>query len=240
MSRIKSQIKVYNEITNFIEIARRYFINNFYDGALTILGILLGFFVVIVKNPSQSTIPSVYIILPGLGTTISMFMSGISGSYLSERAEQKKLKADLALAMGIIDEEVEEENQEDLGTQEEELKKAMLKPVRLENNNIQTKAKKKRKIKTIHDKAESFSEIIVAFVNGAAPFSGGVVPLIPFFFVKNASFIIFIFSFLVILLCIIVLGIFVGRISKESIAKNILQMLFAFTLTFIIVVLFLG
>lgn len=42
MSKIKSKIKIYNDITNFSEIARRYFINNFYDGALTILGIVLG------------------------------------------------------------------------------------------------------------------------------------------------------------------------------------------------------
>ena len=240
MSKIKSQIKIYNEITNFLEIARRYFINNFYDGALTILGILLGFFVIIAKKPLDHTIPSSYVILPGLGTIISMFFSGISGSYLSERAEQKKIKAEMEMAMGIIDEEDDEENQPDLGAQEEELKRAMLKPVRLENNNVKPKPKKKRKIKTIRDKAINFSEIIVAIINGLAPFLGGLVPLIPFFFVRNANFITFIQSFIIILLCIIVLGIFIGRVSKESIIINIIQMLFAFTITFIVVLLFLG
>ena len=68
MSKIISKIKIYNDITNFSEIARRYFINNFYDGALTILGIILGFLVVILKN--SNNIPSIYIILPSLGTSI--------------------------------------------------------------------------------------------------------------------------------------------------------------------------
>ncbi len=158
----------------------------------------------------------------------------------TERAEQKKIKAEMEMAMGIIDEEDDEENQPDLGAQEEELKRAMLKPVRLENNNVKPKPKKKRKIKTIHDKAINFSEIIVAIINGLAPFLGGLVPLIPFFFVRNANFITFIQSFIIILLCIIVLGIFIGRVSKESIIINIVQMLFAFTITIIVVLIFIG
>ena len=58
---------------------------------LTALGILLGFFVILLSKPNQP-IQSNYIILTGLGTSISMLISGISGSYLSERAEQKKDK----------------------------------------------------------------------------------------------------------------------------------------------------
>ncbi len=212
MSKIKSKIKIYNEITNFIEITRRYFINNFYDGALTILGILLGFFVMILKDPSQSTVPSIYIILPGLGTTISMFISGVSGSYLSEKAELKHSKAEIEKAMAIVDEEPKSED---------------------------NKPEKKRKIKTLHDKAENLSKIIVAFTNGFAPFLGGMAPLIPFFFVRNANFIVFILSFLIVFLCIVVLGIYIGHISKESIIKHILQMLIAFTITIIIVLLLL-
>ena len=238
MSKIKNTLKIYNDITHYSEIARRYFINNFYDGALTILGILLGFFVVILRSTTQTAIPSIYIILPGLGTAISMFTSGASGSYLSEKAEQKKNKAERAMAMGIINEPIELHNNVDIETQEEELEKAMLKTVHFDNkfNNI----KKKKKIKTIYDKAESFAGIFVAFVNGFAPFLGGLVPLIPFFFVDNAELISFILSFLIILVCIIILGIYLGHISKESVIKHILKMLFAFTITIIIVVLILG
>ena len=239
-AKIKAKIKIYNDITNFIVIVRRYFINNFYDGALTILGILLGFFVVILKDPLQPTVPSIYVILPGLGTTISMFMSGISGSYLSEKAEQKRFKAEIAIAMGIVDEKPKFKNEPGIEAQEEELEKAMLKNVKLNDNYLDTKPKKKRKIRTLYDKAENLSKIIVAFTNGVAPFFGGLLPLIPFFFVQNANFIIFILSFLIIFICIVVLGIFIGHISKESIIKNILQMLIAFTMTIIVVVIFFG
>lgn len=238
MSKIKNTLKIYNDITHFSEIARRYFINNFYDGALTILGILLGFFIVILRNTTQTAIPSSYIILPGLGTAISMFTSGVSGSYLSEKAEQKKNKAERALAMGISNKPIELHNNVDIETQEEELEKAMLKTVRLDSNF--NKRKKKKKIKTLYDKAESFAGIFVALINGFAPFLGGLVPLIPFFLVDNADLISFLFSFFIILVCIIILGIYLGHISKESVIKHILEMFFAFTITIIIVVLILG
>lgn len=236
MSKIISKIKIYNDITNFSEIARRYFINNFYDGALTILGIILGFLIVILKN--SNNIPSIYIILPGLGTSISMLVSGFSGSYLSEKAEQKKKKAKMAMAMGITDEPDEINIEVDIITQEEELKKAMLKTVHLDKKF--KKVKKKKKIKTLHDKAESFAGIFVAFINGVAPFFGGLIPLIPYFFVPNADLITFFISFIIIFMCIIILGIYIGYISKESIIIHILKMLFAFTITIIIVLLVLG
>ncbi|MBN1800663.1 MAG: VIT1/CCC1 transporter family protein [Candidatus Lokiarchaeota archaeon] len=198
----------------------------------------MGFFVVVLKDPTQPTIPSAYVILTGLGTAISMFISGLSGSYLSERAEQKKSEADLQKAMGIVEREEEAEERIDIDLQANEIEKAMLKPVKLTLS--QKKEKKERKIKTLHHKAESFAGIIVAIVNGGSPFLGGLVPLIPFFIVASASVIIFIVSFIIIVLSIVLLGIFLGRISKESIIKNILQMLFAFVLTMVIIIIFLG
>jgi len=72
------KLKMYNEITGYMEIARRYFIINFYDGVLTILGILLGFFVILLNNPN-APIPSSFVILTGLATSISMLISGFYG-----------------------------------------------------------------------------------------------------------------------------------------------------------------
>jgi len=94
------EIKTYAKITNLWAIARRYFVNNFYDGMLTVLGILLGFFVLILKG-DQGSIESSFVIFTGLGTSISMFISGLSGSYLSEKAEQKKRNVELKRAMVI-------------------------------------------------------------------------------------------------------------------------------------------
>ncbi len=99
------------------------------------------------------------------------------------------------------------------------------------NSNLK---KKKKKSKNIQEKAETFASIVVSIVNGLSPFLGGLVALIPFFFVQVAYFSTFIISFSIILVCIISLGVFLGVVSKESILKNIIQMVFAFVLTLII------
>ncbi len=235
MSNVKSKLKTYNEITGFAATARRYFVNNFYDGNLTVLGVLLGFFVVVLKDPTQPTIQSAYIILTGVGTSISMLISGISGSYLSEKAEQRKIKSDLEKAMGL-----QKTNEIKLTDTLEgkEIQKAMLKKINIKKKIVKKKDKKVEK--TVHEKAESFAGIVVSIVNGGAPFLGGLIPLIPFLLTKEAGIMSFISSFIIIFSCIILLGILLGRISKESIIKNIFQMLVAFTLTMVIVVLFLG
>lgn len=225
--------KIYAKITNLWGIARRYFVNNFYDGMLTVLGILLGFFVLILKG-DQSSIDSHIVILTGVGSSISMLISGMSGSYLSERAEQKKIKEDLNRAM-VINDSYEEEVIED-SFDVKEIEKAMLIKIK---HNVNSKAKsrlrkKKKKIKTLQEKAENYASIIVAIINGGSPFLGGLVPLIPFFLVSTADLSIFIISFFIILFCIILLGVFLGIISKESIIKNIFQMTFAFFITLLI------
>jgi predicted membrane protein (TIGR00267 family) len=237
------KIKTYAKITDFESIARRYFINNFYDGMLTILGILLGFFILIIKE-GQQTIDSHIIILTGFATSISMFMSGLSGSYISEKAEQKRLKSELDKAMVIMKEEEEKEDDDKL-LKVKEIEKAMLTVNFNDKNrrkklNLKKSNDKRRKTKTLQEKAKRFASIIVSLVNGGAPFLGGIVPLIPFFFTVEAGINSFIFSFLIVFICIVLLGIFVGFISRESLWKNVLQMLAAFGLTIIVSILVLG
>ncbi|MFX1394027.1 MAG: VIT1/CCC1 transporter family protein [Promethearchaeota archaeon] len=234
------KLKTYNEITGYAKIARRYFVNNFYDGMLTILGILLGFFVILLNEPG-TPIQSNYVILTGLGTSISMLISGISGSYLSERAEQRKGKKELEQAMGI---QLEKEK-EAIVIDEKEIQKAMVVPPKNLSDKAKRKAFIKRKIrkeklKTLHEKAERFTGVVVSLVNGISPFLGGVVAIIPFFFFAEAGITVFITSFVIIFVCIIFLGAFLGIISKESIPKNIIQMLVAFAATILITILFLG
>ncbi len=237
------KFKTYAKITDFGSIARRYFVNNFYDGMLTILGILLGFFILIFKD-GQQTVDSHIVILTGFATSISMFMSGLSGSYISEKAEQKRLKTELDKAMVIIKEERKKEEGDEL-LEDEEIEKAMLTiHFNDKNNNKKLNLKKsnnkRRKAKTLQEKAERFASIIVSLVNGCAPLLGGIVPLIPFFFTIKAGFNFFIFSFLIIFVCIVLLGIFVGFISRESLWKNVLEMLVAFGLTITVSILLLN
>jgi len=225
--------KLFSKITKLGAIARRYFVNNFYDGLLTVLGILLGFFILIIKG-SDTFIESNIVLLTGFATSLSMLISGISGSYLSEKAEQRKLKLELDKAMAIVEEEEQ--------LTQDELEKAMLKDIDLNQNQNNSQNGKEGEIrkKTIQEKAKRFASILVSLVNGLAPFFGGIIPLIPFFFVQQAGFEIFIISFLIIFISIVLLGTFLGVVSRESIIKNILQLLIAFSLTVIISILILG
>ncbi len=228
------KFRTYAKITKLWTIARRYFVNNFYDGMLTVLGILLGFFALIV-NENQVSISSHLVILTGFGSSISMLISGLTGSYLSEKAEQKKVKEELKKAMVIVTSE-EEDSIDDDSVEIKEIEKAMLIKI---NQNVYPKIKisrrkERKKKKTLQKKAENFASIIVSCINGGSPFLGGIIPLIPFLFVPSATFLVFIISFLLILSCIILLGIFLGVVSKESIIKNILQMTFAFFITLLI------
>jgi len=63
------------------EIARRYAVINGFDGILTVLGITVGAFTARVSNPSA-------LISSGLGTAIGLLVSGVSGAYVTEKAER--------------------------------------------------------------------------------------------------------------------------------------------------------
>ncbi|MBD3227006.1 MAG: hypothetical protein GF329_02375 [Candidatus Lokiarchaeota archaeon] len=231
-----SKYKTYLKITNVAAIARRYFVNNFYDGMLTILGSLLGFLTYILTG--APTVESHIIILAGIGTSISMFISGFSGSYLSEKAERRKIQNEIEKAMGRFKEEEGEKLEKNVDV--EEIEKAMLREILVDTSPTKKKKmfqkRKKQKVKTLFEKAESFANKIVSLVNGGAPLLGGLVPLFPFFFVREAGLITFIISFLIIIIFIILLGVFLGVISKGSIIKNVLQMILAFIVTFLVTI----
>ncbi len=73
-------------------IARRYFVVNGFDGALTMLGLLMGFYVsndVVLKT----------VVAACMGTAIALAVSGISSAYISESAEKKQELKELEDAM---------------------------------------------------------------------------------------------------------------------------------------------
>ena len=75
-------------------IARRYLITNGFDGALTMLGMVTGFYI------SGTTELSVAI-SACLGAAIALFISGLSSAYLSEKAEREKELRELEQALVI-------------------------------------------------------------------------------------------------------------------------------------------
>ena len=70
------------------EIIRRYIVINSFDGALTILGIILAEFFAGVKDPRL-------VILPSVGAAIAMCVSGMWGAYAAESSEVAKKERSL-------------------------------------------------------------------------------------------------------------------------------------------------
>lgn len=85
------------ELTRGVEIARRYLAMNAFDGALTMLGLVLGGLLTI--NPLNYAPGFNAILLAAAGTSIAMAISGFSGSYLAESAERDREVEDLGRAM---------------------------------------------------------------------------------------------------------------------------------------------
>ena len=86
------KFKVYLRVTGADSISRRYFVMNSFDGALTMLGVIVGAWA------SGSLDPRVIIGI-GLGASLAMGVSGFSGAYMAERAERKRRLNRLKRAM---------------------------------------------------------------------------------------------------------------------------------------------
>jgi len=81
------KIRRYIRISEVAPISRRYFIMNAFDGATTILGIVIGAYAAEITNES-------WVIWSGLGVSLAMGLSGFVGAYMTEEAErEKKLNA---------------------------------------------------------------------------------------------------------------------------------------------------
>jgi predicted membrane protein (TIGR00267 family) len=85
------------ELTQGVEIARRYLAMNAFDGALTMLGLILGGLFTI--NPDNPDPGFNAILLAAAGTSIAMAISGFSGSYLAESAERDREVDEMGRAM---------------------------------------------------------------------------------------------------------------------------------------------
>ena len=77
------KIGVYLKVTKASGIARRYFVMNGFDGAMTVFGIVLGSWIAGVSKPE-------IIILAGLGACLAMGFSGFFGAYMAEKAERER------------------------------------------------------------------------------------------------------------------------------------------------------
>ncbi len=96
--RLIDQARLLLGVTGTHGIMRRYFVVNGFDGALTMLGLIVGF---LVSSPADLSI----IINVCLGAAIALGMSGVSSAYVSEAAERQRAlgKLEEAMVSGLRD-----------------------------------------------------------------------------------------------------------------------------------------
>jgi len=174
------------ELTKGVEIARRYLAMNAFDGALTMLGLLLGGLITI--DPLNSTPGFNAILLAAAGTSIAMAVSGFSGSYLAESAERER--------------------------EVEEMGRAMLTDM----------------TDSMYAKASRTTAVVVAIVDGAAPAVAALIIMSPLWFVPYGLLtydLAFYIAMAICMLLLVLLGLFLGHISKKSMWKYAARTLFA-------------
>jgi predicted membrane protein (TIGR00267 family) len=81
--RFLEKIRRYIRISEVASISRRYFIMNAFDGATTVLGIVIGAYAAGITN-------ELWVIWSGLGVSLAMGLSGFVGAYMTEEAEREK------------------------------------------------------------------------------------------------------------------------------------------------------
>jgi predicted membrane protein (TIGR00267 family) len=81
-------IREYERIAGFSQIARRALANNAFDGMLTMIGVLMGNYLGDVRSAAT-------VIRIGIATSVSIGISGLWGAYLAESAERGRDLAEL-------------------------------------------------------------------------------------------------------------------------------------------------
>ena len=179
------QWKQYSKMSDLGEISRRKFFNNCFDGALTCAGIVSGIFIIFLGG-SSIFIPR-NVITTGFATALAIGISGLWGAFLSEEAERKKKMLDMKKEMAILEEEGDEKTDKS--------------------------KKNKERENPLLERAENFATIVASLVDGGAPVLGSSLPLIPFFFGSSLTIVHFISSYCILIVLLIYLGIFLGKIS---------------------------
>ena len=171
--------KRYHRISGVGDITRRYFVMNAFDGALTMLGVVIGAYIARIIEP-------ISIISAGVAGSIAMGASGMSGAYMAEKAERRKKM--------------------------NELEKAMLTDMK----------------NGLHDRAHRFATVFAAIIDGTSPAFAAMIVISPFFMANLGLIDVEIAFFSCISLTLIllfILGIYLARISDESMIRYGIQML---------------
>ena len=213
--------RLYAEMTSLGEIARRYFVMNFFDGVLTVLGLVMGSFILYLDGQPPNKLA---VIAPAIATAVAIGISGISGGYLSERAERKRNIIEMHKAMAehkgaslssSDSSHFKEENYYPINPikkfEDAELKKPETVHVSVDPESPPTKiiGGKIKRENTLAEKAERYASWIASLINGVSPAIGGLAVIIPFFFDQpqvSDDWIVYMISFIFIAVVIIRIG----------------------------------
>ncbi|MCS7384420.1 MAG: hypothetical protein NDF53_01645 [archaeon GB-1867-097] len=166
----RDNFKHYLKISGIGEIARRYFIMNAFDGAVTMLGILIGAYVGGAVSPK-------IILSAGLGAGIAMGVSGFFGAYLAEEAERSRRIRSLEKALHI-----------DLDD-------------------------------TLIGRAATFAAVMAALIDALSPMLAALISISPFilsFMGILDPWLSYMISIGLILTLLLILGVFLGKVSGEN------------------------
>jgi len=180
----REKIKLYASMTDLVTISRRYFVIGFFDGVLTVMGMLIGAYL--------SGISSKAVISAGIATSLALGISSGWGAFEAERVEQK------VAAM--------------------EKRKSLL---RFSDDYC------------LIDEAHDFAMKVSAVVHAVAPVPAGIIPLIPYAFLPAKEA--FLYAVSIGLTLLFLVGVMLGRISKENLIKSGLRLVLAGILTLVFV-----
>lgn len=85
IKNFRNNLELYSKMTDITSISRRYFVIGFFDGVLTILGMIIGAHAV-------GEVSSRLIISAGIATALALGISSSWGAFEAERIEQKITK----------------------------------------------------------------------------------------------------------------------------------------------------
>ena len=182
----------YSEISDLGPIARRYFVMNAFDGALTMLGVVIGASMAHVAHPS-------IIIAAGISGSFAMGISGFSGAYMAETAERSKELKDI--------------------------EKAMLKPMHEDS---------------MHKEAAKFATKATALVDAISPALAAFLVVSPYFFVNIGILTLetaFYSSLAITFIVLSLLGVYLAKVTEESLIWHGLKMLAVGVVTVILCIL---
>ncbi|MDY6941492.1 MAG: hypothetical protein SVU69_00595 [Pseudomonadota bacterium] len=94
MSLVPARFRYWLRLARAQGIARRYFVVNGFDGALTTLGVLMGFY-------AADETPVGVVLSACLGAAIALGMSGLTSAYIAETSERRRALMELERAMAM-------------------------------------------------------------------------------------------------------------------------------------------